>query len=197
MVSTATDHFRAYKPRPFTKQERENVTILYGGLHWRAERLIQGALSRLGYTTRILPPATKADLLTGRAVADIGQCCPTSFTTGNLLNFLQEEIEQSGLEKVVKKYVYLTAGACGACRFGQYVTFRQAMLHGLEGADRAAELASALEIVDRHPQRRPHRTGRFGGQRYAPPVGHSPAAARAAGGGRDSGSAAASRWPTA
>jgi predicted nucleotide-binding protein (sugar kinase/HSP70/actin superfamily) len=120
MVSTATNHFRAYKPRPFTKEERENVTILYGGLHWRAERLIQGALSRLGYRTRILPPATKTDLLTGRAVADVGQCCPTSFTTGNLLNFLQEEIEQSSLEEVVKKYVYLTAGACGACRFGQY-----------------------------------------------------------------------------
>ncbi len=120
MVSTATKHFRAYRPRPFTREERADVTILFGGLHWRAERLIQGALHRLGYKTRVLPPATKADLLTGRAVADIGQCCPTSFTTGNLANFLTGEAQKSSPETVAEKYVYFTAGSCGACRFGQY-----------------------------------------------------------------------------
>jgi predicted nucleotide-binding protein (sugar kinase/HSP70/actin superfamily) len=120
MASTSTEHFRAYKPQPFTREEREHVTILFGGLHWRAEQLIQGALERLGYNIRVLPPATKADLLTGRAVADVGQCCPTSFTTGNLANFLREEVEKSSPEEVAKNYVYLTAGACGACRFGQY-----------------------------------------------------------------------------
>jgi len=120
MVSTSTKHFRAYRPRPFTRDERADVTILFGGLHWRVERLIQGALDRLGYKTQILPPATKADLLTGRAVADIGQCCPTSFTTGNLANFLTEEVEKSSPEEVAEKYVYFTAGSCGACRFGQY-----------------------------------------------------------------------------
>ena len=59
----------------------------------RVERLGQGALHRLGRKTQILPPATKADLLTGRAVAIIGQCCPTSLTTGNLAVFLNEETE--------------------------------------------------------------------------------------------------------
>ncbi len=120
MVSTSTKHFTTYRPRPFTRDERAHVTILFGSLHWRADRLIQGALERLGYNTRVLPPVTKADLLTGRAVADIGQCCPTSFTTGNLVNFLREEAEKSSPEEVAEKYVYLTAGACGACRFGQY-----------------------------------------------------------------------------
>ena len=80
----AAEPYRAYKPRPFTREERDNVTVLFGGLHWRAERLIQGAMRNLGYRTEVLPTATREDLLTGREVADIGQCCPTSFTTGNL-----------------------------------------------------------------------------------------------------------------
>ncbi|HUP94155.1 MAG TPA: hypothetical protein VM164_04550 [Burkholderiales bacterium] len=114
------DPYRTYKPLPFTRAERDEVTILFGGLHWRAERLIQGALDNLGYKTRILPTASKDDLLTGRELADIGQCCPTSFTTGNLANFLRNEARDSSAEEVAKKYVYVTAGACGACRFGQY-----------------------------------------------------------------------------
>ena len=114
------DHYVAYKPRPFLREEREEVTILYGGLHWRAERLIQGALKRLGYNTQVLPTATREDLLTGRGVADIGQCCPTSFTTGNLANFLKRQAEQSSPAEVSEKFVFFTAGSCGACRFGQY-----------------------------------------------------------------------------
>jgi len=112
--------YRTYQPQPFTRAERDKVTILFGGLHWRAERLIQGAMENLGYLSRILPTATKEDLLTGRELADIGQCCPTSFTTGNLANFLKLEAKEIGNEEVAKKYVYVTAGACGACRFGQY-----------------------------------------------------------------------------
>ncbi|MDX1431524.1 MAG: hypothetical protein R3286_03650 [Gammaproteobacteria bacterium] len=120
MQDKSIDHYRTYRPRPFTREERPGTTILFGGLHWRAERLLQGALARLGYTTRVLPAATREDLLTGRAVADIGQCCPTSFTTGNLANFLRDEAEKSSAEQVAERYVYFTAGSCGACRFGQY-----------------------------------------------------------------------------
>src|SRR5437879_9452211 len=120
MATTTTEHYRAYTPRPFTRAERDSVTILFGGLHWRIERIIQGVLESSGYKARILPMATKEDLLTGREVADIGQCCPTSFTTGNLVNFLKKEARQSSAEDVSKKFIYLTAGSCGACRFGQY-----------------------------------------------------------------------------
>jgi predicted nucleotide-binding protein (sugar kinase/HSP70/actin superfamily) len=120
MHQATLQHYRAYKPQPFTKAERDHVTVLFGGLQWRAERIIQGALERLGYNARILPTATKEDLLTGREVADIGQCCPTSFTTGNLANFLRGEAKRIGPEEVAKKYIYVTAGSCGACRFGQY-----------------------------------------------------------------------------
>ena len=113
-------HYRAYKPLPFTRAERDSVTILFGGLHWRVERVIQGAMENLGYSAEVLPTATRADLLTGRELADIGQCCPTSFTTGNLVNTLKARALQVGAEEVTKRYIHVTAGSCGACRFGQY-----------------------------------------------------------------------------
>ncbi|MBI3988092.1 MAG: hypothetical protein HY347_00600 [candidate division NC10 bacterium] len=120
-METATlQPYRAYTPRPFTKEERDHVTILFGGLHWRAERVLQGVFENRGYKAQVLPTATKEDLLTGRELADIGQCCPTSFTTGNLANFLRSEAKRIGKDEVAKKYVYFTAGSCGACRFGQY-----------------------------------------------------------------------------
>lgn len=119
-ATSSQEHYRAYRPRPFTHEERDQVTLLFGGLNWRAERVIQGALENVGYRVQILPPATRDDLLTGRQLADIGQCCPTSFTTGNLANFLKQETARLGADEVSRRYVYLTAGACGACRFGQY-----------------------------------------------------------------------------
>ncbi len=120
MNVTAQHHFRTYKPAPVTKEEMADVEILFGGLHWRAERMLQAVFENMGYNARPLPVATKDDLLTGRELADIGQCCPTSFTTGNLANFLRREARDIGAEKVAEKYVYVTAGSCGACRFGQY-----------------------------------------------------------------------------
>ena len=112
--------YRAYSPRPVRPEERDGIEILFGGLHWRAEKLIQAVFENLGYRARPLPNATRDDLLLGRELADIGQCCPTSFTTGNLARFLAGEAKRLGADKAAEKYVYLTAGACGACRFGQY-----------------------------------------------------------------------------
>src|SRR5574341_1798075 len=149
---------RAYKPRPFTRKERDAVTVLFVGLHWRVERVLQGAMENLGYKTRILPTATRADLLTGREVADIGQCCPTSFPTGNLANVLREEAARIGAQEVSKKFIYVTAGSCGACRFGQYHqsyelalrnvglnSFRMFLL-GQEGLDQGPAAGGGLEL---------------------------------------------------
>src|SRR3954463_5213175 len=119
-MATVTEPYRAYTPLPFTRDQRDTTTILFGGLPWRLERLMQAVLEGSGYRARILPVATKEDLLAGREVADIGQCCPTSFTTGNLVNFLKGESRRIGVDEVTERYVYLTAGSCGACRFGQY-----------------------------------------------------------------------------
>ena len=155
---SAAEPYRAYKPQPFTRAERDKVTILFGSLHWRAERVMQGALANLGYRTQVLPTATREDLLTGREVADIGQCCPTSFTTGNLVNFLRSEAKRIGVEEVSKNYIYLTAGSCGACRFGQYhqsyeLALRNSGLHafrmfllGQDGLDQGAAAGGGLDL---------------------------------------------------
>jgi predicted nucleotide-binding protein (sugar kinase/HSP70/actin superfamily) len=113
-------HYTAYKPQPFLRSDRDTVTLLYGGLTWKHERLIQGVFHNLQYQAQPLPNVARPDLDTGKALIDVGACCPTTFTTGNLVRFLEHEVQQHGQEYVVKKYVYLTAGACGACRFGQY-----------------------------------------------------------------------------
>jgi predicted nucleotide-binding protein (sugar kinase/HSP70/actin superfamily) len=119
-MSAAAQPYRAYSPRPFKPDERGDVEILFGGLHWRLEKVLQAMFENIGYRARPLPTATKDDLLLGRELADIGQCCPTSFITGNLANFLKTEAKRIGPDAVADRYVYLTAGACGACRFGQY-----------------------------------------------------------------------------
>src|SRR5207249_1485329 len=105
MATVATDHYRAYEPRPFTRAERDSVTILFGGLHWRIERILQAVLEGSGYRAQILPVATKEDLLTGRETADIGQFCSTSFTTGNLVNFFKKESELIGVVEVIKESI--------------------------------------------------------------------------------------------
>src|SRR5258706_406842 len=79
--SGTTQHYRAYAPKPFTRAERDSVTILFGGLHWRVERILQAVLESGGHKAPGPPAATKDDLLTGREAAHIGQGCPTSFTT--------------------------------------------------------------------------------------------------------------------
>lgn len=150
--------YRAYRAAPFTAAERGTATVLIGGLHWRVLRLFQGVLENLGHRVQILPEATLADLMAGREAADIGQCSPTSFTTGNLANFLRREVDLLGAEEVAKRYVYVTAGSCGACRFGQYhqsyelalrnaglESFRMFLL-GQDGVDQGAAPGGGLEL---------------------------------------------------
>src|SRR5215510_4604442 len=119
-IPNTVTHYTTYRPKPFPHEARQAATLLYGGLTWKHERLIQGAFHNLQYKAMPLPNASRADLDAGKASIDVGACCPTTFVTGNLVNFLQAEAAQQGKEAVVEKYVYLTAGACGACRFGQY-----------------------------------------------------------------------------
>lgn len=119
-TENAREQYRCYSPRPFTKDDRKHVTILFGGLHWRAERAMLGNFENNGYLARALPTASREDLQKGRELADIGQCCPTAFVTGNLTNFLTREAQEMGSDNVSNEFIYVTAGSCGACRFGQY-----------------------------------------------------------------------------
>lgn len=124
-------HYTAYKPRPFTREERSKVTILYGGLTWKHERLIQGAMHNLKYNAEPLPNINREDLDAGKELIDVGACCPTIFTTGSLVNLLKKKVAESGSKEVMDKYVFLTAGACGPCRFGQYHESYAMALDGL------------------------------------------------------------------
>ena len=49
------EHYREYKPRPFTREERDHTTILFGGLTWRHEALLQGVFENHGYKSMPLP----------------------------------------------------------------------------------------------------------------------------------------------
>src|ERR1700720_2301385 len=120
-MATAVTHYTSYKARPFTREQREKTTILFGGLTWKHERLVQGVFNNLNYKAKPLPNIARADLDAGKELIDVGACCPTIFTTGSLVNFLKDKAVELGDKKAVAdKYVFLTAGACGPCRFGQY-----------------------------------------------------------------------------
>ena len=49
---STVEPYRAYTPRPFTRSERDQTTLLFGGLHWRAEQVIQATFENLGYKAR-------------------------------------------------------------------------------------------------------------------------------------------------
>lgn len=125
------EHYQAYRPKPFTREQRDQTTLLFGGLTWKHERLMQGALHNLKYKAEPLPNIAREDLDAGKELIDVGACCPTIFTTGSLVNFLKKEVALHGKDEVNKKYVYVTAGACGPCRFGQYHESYAMALDGL------------------------------------------------------------------
>jgi predicted nucleotide-binding protein (sugar kinase/HSP70/actin superfamily) len=57
----------------------------------------------------------------GKEYGNNGQCNPTYFTVGNLVQFLQGlETEGKTRQEIIDNYIFLTAGACGPCRFGMY-----------------------------------------------------------------------------
>jgi predicted nucleotide-binding protein (sugar kinase/HSP70/actin superfamily) len=114
-------HFHKPLERPFTKAQRDHTTILFGGLTWKHEKLIHGALEGLGYKCEALPVPNKKAFQLGKEYGNNGQCNPTYFTVGNLVQFAQS-LEEKGLTKqeIIDRYVFMTAGACGPCRFGMY-----------------------------------------------------------------------------
>ncbi|MGB9605705.1 MAG: activator of (R)-2-hydroxyglutaryl-CoA dehydratase, partial [Bryobacteraceae bacterium] len=114
-------HFKRPVERPFTRGERATTTILFGGLTWKHERLIQGVLEGLGYKAQPLPTPDRRAFQTGKEYGNNGQCNPTYFTVGNLVRYL-ESLRAQGVphQQILDHYVFFTAGACGPCRFGMY-----------------------------------------------------------------------------
>jgi len=153
------NHFHKPIENPFVKSQRDSTTILFGGLTWKHEKLVHGALESLSYKCESLPVPDKRAFQLGKEYGNNGQCNPTYFTVGNLVQFVQH-LEEKGLSKqeIIDRYVFFTAGACGPCRFGMYeaeyrLALRNAGFDGFrvllfkqEGGLNQAELEAGLEL---------------------------------------------------
>src|SRR5687767_6108873 len=124
------EHWRDKNPQTFTKEQRASTTILLGGLTLAHDVLVTGAMAGLGYKIEALDCPDYDALRIGKEFGNRGQCNPTYFTVGNLVQFLIHLRDDKGMssEEIIEKFVFLTAGACGPCRFGMYVTeYRKAL----------------------------------------------------------------------
>ena len=110
--------------------ERQGTTLLVSGLTLAQDKFISAALSAYGFNVKILDVPDNAALRVGKEFGNRGQCNPTYFTVGNLVKFLCALRDEQGLstEKIIQEFAFVTAGACGPCRFGSYVTeYRKAL----------------------------------------------------------------------
>jgi len=121
LLERPVEHFHRPTERPFTEDERDRVTILFGGFTWKHERFIEAMFHGSGYRCQILPTPNVAAFMIGKEYGNNGQCNPTYFTIGNLIQFLQS-LEEQGVsrQEIVDQYIFFTAGSCGPCRFGMY-----------------------------------------------------------------------------
>jgi len=114
-------HFHRPAERAFTAEQRKHVTILFGGFTWKHEDLIRAVFQGCGYRCEKVPVPNIAAFQTGKEFGNNGQCNPTYFTVGNLVQYLQLlEKEGQTRQQILDHYVFFTAGSCGPCRFGMY-----------------------------------------------------------------------------
>lgn len=114
----------------FFAEQRAHTTILVSGLSMAHDHLVTAALAGIGYRVRTLDVPDVASLQIGKEFGNRGQCSPTYFTVGNLVKHLQQMRDDEGLstQEIVDGFIFLTAGGCGPCRFGMYVTeYRKAL----------------------------------------------------------------------
>jgi predicted nucleotide-binding protein (sugar kinase/HSP70/actin superfamily) len=145
----------------FTKTEKSTITLLIGGLTIAHDYFIEAALGGIDYNVQMLDCPTNSALQVGKEFGNRGQCNPTYFTVGNLVQYLVTLRDKHGMsaEHIIKNFVFLTAGACGPCRFGMYVTeyrkalrdagfdgFRVVLFQQTGGMQQATGEASGLEL---------------------------------------------------
>jgi len=114
----------------YTHAERGQTTVLFGGLTLLQDRLVATAIRSLGEKYVALPNPDFESFRTGKSFGNRGQCNPTYFTVGNLVKYLQKLRDEEGIstEEIISNYLYVTAGGCGPCRFGMYLTeYRKAL----------------------------------------------------------------------
>src|SRR5258705_890899 len=81
-------HYRAYTPRPFTRAERDSVTVLFGGLHWRVERILQAGREGARPKGPGGPGGPQGDLPTAPGVAGHRPVCAPPVTTSRTWHIL-------------------------------------------------------------------------------------------------------------
>ncbi|HRI07225.1 MAG TPA: hypothetical protein PKW35_05370, partial [Nannocystaceae bacterium] len=115
-------HFKKPVENAFTAPQRSHTTLLFGGLTFRHEHLLKGVFESLGYKTAVVPTPNANAFQLGKEYGNNGQCNPTYFTVGNLVQYLQHLRDDQGMsvQEIIDNHVFLTAGACGPCRFGMY-----------------------------------------------------------------------------
>ncbi len=120
-------HYRLSGPEPFDSDMRLRVTLLFQGLTQSHGRLIEGAWEGQGFRVKGLPSPDNEALALGREYSSKGMCNPVYYTVGNLLKYLFR-LKQAGVPQIEDRFAYVTAGACGPCRFGTYeAEFRRAL----------------------------------------------------------------------
>jgi predicted nucleotide-binding protein (sugar kinase/HSP70/actin superfamily) len=135
-IDKRTPQYRRPPERAFAAEERDNVTILVGGLTRKHEEFIRAVFQGSGHNCELLPVPDQEAFLLGKEFGNNGQCSPAYFTSGALIQYLRQ-LEAQGMSRrdIVDNYLYFTAGSCGPCRFGMYAAeYRLALQNaGYEG----------------------------------------------------------------
>ncbi|ACY15131.1 2-hydroxyglutaryl-CoA dehydratase [Haliangium ochraceum] len=136
LASDDDAHWTDPVPSRFTAEQRAHTTLWVSGLTMAHDLFIQSALRGIGYKVKAMDVPDTDALQFGREFGNRGQCNPTYFTVGNLVKHLTQLRDQGiAVDDIIENHVFVTAGACGPCRFGTYVTeYRKALRDaGFEG----------------------------------------------------------------
>lgn len=129
-IAPEREQYREKVNTRFTKEQRAHTTLLVSGLTVAQDYFVQHALTGVGYSVKMLDCPDNEALQYGKEYGNRGQCNPTWFTVGNLVKHLVKlrDVEGLSTEHIIEHYLLITAGACGPCRFGTYVTeYRKAL----------------------------------------------------------------------
>ncbi len=123
-INTDETQWRDIPAKPIQYASKKDTIMLSGGLTNAHGNLMESAILSLGENFVAMPNPDFESFQKGKAYGNRGQCNPTYFTVGNLVKYLQNIRDEKGLtsEEIVQKYIYITAGGCGPCRFGMYIT---------------------------------------------------------------------------
>ena len=146
--------FKRPVERAFTAAERGKVTILVGGITWKHDNMFKAVFEGCGYKCEALPVPDVPAFQIGKEFGNNGQCNPTYFTVGCLVQYLQG-LEKSGVPRqdIIDNYVFFTAGSCGPCRFGMYEAEYRFALITPASAGSACSCSSRTTALRPHPAR--------------------------------------------